>query len=98
MLKRDTGSDVLKHGTGSDALKVSGIKSEVVNGEDQVDAKLPGKETMLANDTQNEENIAGANRKENSIIKIPGSHSSDSGTTCPSNTPVPNIDLDDEQD
>ena len=98
VLKRDTGSDVLKHGTGSDALKVSGIKSEAVNGEDQVDAKLPGKEPMLANETQNEENIAGANRKENSIIKIPGSHSSDSGTTCPSNTPVPNIDLDDEQD
>lgn len=53
---------------------------------------------QAANEAQVFVTAEGERSKPSSIIRIPSSHGSDSGTTCPVNTPTPNVDFDGEND
>ena len=89
--------------TGSDILKISSIRSgEMASCEAETEGKsdkltLDKASSVLA-EKEDDEIAESVKSKQSSVIKIPSSSVSDSGTTCPRNTPTANVEIDNEDD
>ena len=110
--ERDTGSDLLRVSSRKSEIQSAEPDIDAIvaracsekSGKDTLKVELENKEQQDTQEPQGPKEsqvfvtAEGERSKPSSIIKIPSSCGSDSGTTCPTNTPTRNIELHGEND